>query len=44
MPIRVLALCGFTQNAHIYSKQVRIVSKVPKTVADKSVGRNKEVL
>jgi hypothetical protein len=23
MPLRVLALCGFTQNAHIYSKQVR---------------------
>jgi predicted esterase len=29
-PIRVLALCGFTQNAHIYSKQLGAVRKTAK--------------
>jgi hypothetical protein len=32
MPTRILALCGFTQNAFIYSKQVRRLSGVPAKV------------
>ncbi|GFZ42538.1 hypothetical protein JCM24511_00254 [Saitozyma sp. JCM 24511] len=32
MPLRVLALCGFTQNAHIYSKQLGAIRKTCKEV------------
>ncbi|CAD6579786.1 MAG: hypothetical protein TREMPRED_002567 [Tremellales sp. Tagirdzhanova-0007] len=32
MPLRVLALCGFTQNAHIYSKQLGAIRKTCKDV------------